>query len=65
VVNSRVKVPDDIAGATYMAACTSSPELFTSLVGTFMGKADVGLGTVVGSAMFNLLVVVGLAGAVS
>lgn len=48
----------DVAGATLMAAGGSAPELFTSLIGTFK-QSDVGFGTIVGSAVFNVLFVVG------
>lgn len=44
-------------GATFMAAATSSPELFINSVGTFITKSDIGVGTVVGSAVFNVLAV--------
>eukprot|EP00571_Detonula_confervacea_P011473 CAMPEP_0172303976 /NCGR_PEP_ID=MMETSP1058-20130122/5441_1 /TAXON_ID=83371 /ORGANISM="Detonula confervacea, Strain CCMP 353" /LENGTH=743 /DNA_ID=CAMNT_0013015015 /DNA_START=370 /DNA_END=2598 /DNA_ORIENTATION=+ len=48
----------DVAGATLMAAGGSAPELFTSLVGTFQ-ESDIGIGTIVGSAVFNVLFVIG------
>merc|ERR1712178_111982 len=41
-----------------MAAGGSAPELFTSLIGTFTAS-DVGFGTIVGSAVFNVLFVIG------
>ena len=47
----------DVAGATLMAAGGSAPELFTSLFGTF-AESDVGFGTIVGSAVFNVLFVI-------
>lgn len=40
-----------------MAAATSSPELFINSVGTFITESDLGVGTVVGSAVFNILTV--------
>lgn len=40
-----------------MAAATSSPELFINLVGTFVTEGDIGVGAVVGSAVFNILAV--------
>merc|ERR1711924_109802 len=52
----------DVAGATFMAAGGSAPELFTSLIGTLILKNDVGFGTIVGSAVFNVLFVIGLCG---
>ncbi|CAM9733336.1 unnamed protein product [Discosporangium mesarthrocarpum] len=50
---------NDVAGATLMAAGGSAPELFTSLFGTFQ-ESDVGFGTIVGSAVFNVLFVIGM-----
>lgn len=48
---------EDVVGATFMAAATSSPELFINCIGTFVTKGDLGVGTVVGSAVFNILAV--------
>ncbi|CAF1033765.1 unnamed protein product, partial [Didymodactylos carnosus] len=50
----------DVAGATFMAMATSASEFFTSLVGVFFVKSDIALGTIVGSAVFNILFVVAL-----
>ncbi|KAH8066998.1 calcium, potassium:sodium antiporter [Aureococcus anophagefferens] len=50
---------DDVSGATLMAAGGSAPELATSFIGTFQGST-VGLGTIVGSAVFNVLFVIGM-----
>ena len=58
VLVRRWDIPPDIAGATFMAAGGSAPELFTSFIGTFTGSA-VGFGTIVGSAVFNVLFVIG------
>merc|ERR1719353_2508343 len=49
----------DVAGATFMAAGGSMPELATSFIGTFQ-KTDVGFSTIVGSAVFNVLLVIGV-----
>lgn len=51
---------EDVAGATFMAAGSSAPELFTSIIGVFIAEGDVGVGTIVGSAVFNILVIIGL-----
>lgn len=48
---------EDIAGATFMAVASSSPELFINSVGTFVTEGDLGVGTIVGSAVFNILAV--------
>ena len=52
-------ITEDVAGATFMAAGGSAPELFTSLLGVFVAESDVGFGTIVGSAVFNVLFVIG------
>jgi len=49
----------DVAGATFMAAGGSAPELFTSIIGVFIARTNVGFGTIVGSAVFNVLFVIG------
>ncbi|XP_043286072.1 sodium/potassium/calcium exchanger 4-like [Venturia canescens] len=53
----KLQVTKDVAGATFMAAATSSPELFINVVGTFITEGDLGVGTIVGSAVFNILAV--------
>ncbi|CAG7784715.1 unnamed protein product [Allacma fusca] len=53
----ELHLPSDVAGATFMAIATSSPELFTNVIGTFITEGDIGVGTIVGSAVFNLLAV--------
>jgi len=40
-----------------MAAASSSPELFINAIGTFVTEGDLGVGTIVGSAVFNILAV--------
>merc|ERR1740127_360814 len=59
VLTEYTGVSDDVAGATFMAAGGAAPELFTSLIGTFKRSA-VGFGTIVGSAVFNVLFVIGM-----
>ncbi|XP_057705912.1 sodium/potassium/calcium exchanger 3-like isoform X2 [Corythoichthys intestinalis] len=61
-VSENLKLSQDVAGATFMAAGSSAPELFTSLIGVFITKGDVGVGTIVGSAVFNILVIIGICG---
>uniref|UniRef100_A0A668AZL4 Sodium/calcium exchanger membrane region domain-containing protein n=1 Tax=Myripristis murdjan TaxID=586833 RepID=A0A668AZL4_9TELE len=61
-ISENLQLSEDVAGATFMAAGSSAPELFTSLIGVFVTKGDVGVGTIVGSAVFNILVIIGLSG---
>ncbi|XP_059825998.1 sodium/potassium/calcium exchanger 2-like [Hypanus sabinus] len=60
VIIDKLKILDDVAGATFMAAGGSAPELFTSLIGVFISHSNVGIGTIVGSAVFNILFVIGM-----
>ena len=58
-ISDALGLSADVAGATFMAAGSSAPELFTSLMGVFAVKNDVGVGTIVGSAVFNLCCIIG------
>uniref|UniRef100_A0AAY5KXM6 Sodium/potassium/calcium exchanger 1 n=1 Tax=Esox lucius TaxID=8010 RepID=A0AAY5KXM6_ESOLU len=60
VITVKLDISEDVAGATFMAAGGSAPELFTSLIGVFISHSNVGIGTIVGSAVFNILFVIGM-----
>ena len=60
VIVDRLDLTHDVAGATFMAAGGSTPELFTSFIGTFISHSQVGFGTIIGSAVFNILFVIGM-----
>ena len=74
ILIEKAGMPADVAGATFMAAGSSSPELFVAAVTIFLPKeADVcqpgeacihkdpglGVGTVIGSTMFNTMCIIG------
>jgi len=61
-LSEALQLSEDVAGATFMAAGSSAPELFTSVIGVFVAKSDIGIGTIVGSAVFNILVIIGCCG---
>ncbi len=61
----QLSLSEDVAGATFMAAGSSAPELFTALLGALWSKDDVGIGTIVGSAVFNILIIIGLSAALA
>eukprot|EP01028_Stygiella_incarcerata_P012835 TRINITY_DN80502_c0_g1_i1.p1 TRINITY_DN80502_c0_g1~~TRINITY_DN80502_c0_g1_i1.p1 ORF type:complete len:660 (+),score=145.05 TRINITY_DN80502_c0_g1_i1:141-2120(+) len=65
IISERLDLSDDVAGATFMAAGSSAPEFFTSLVDAFIARNGVGIGTIIGSALFNILVIVGATGIVT
>uniref|UniRef100_A0A671L202 Sodium/potassium/calcium exchanger 4-like n=1 Tax=Sinocyclocheilus anshuiensis TaxID=1608454 RepID=A0A671L202_9TELE len=58
----KLNLSEDVAGATFMAAGSSAPELFASVIGVFITHGDVGVGTIVGSAVFNILCIIGVCG---
>ncbi|XP_067005320.2 sodium/potassium/calcium exchanger 5 isoform X2 [Anabrus simplex] len=57
-----LKISQDVAGATFMAMATSVPELSVNVISTFITENDLGMGTVVGSAVFNTLGVAACSG---
>ncbi len=60
-LSNRMKLTSDVAGATLMAMGSSAPEFFTSLIALSKSVelGDLSAGTIVGSAIFNVLVIVG------
>lgn len=63
-ISTKLGLSEDVAGATFMAAGSSAPELLTSMMDAFVSKNSIGVGTIVGSAMFNILIIVALSAAV-
>ncbi|MEO0336294.1 MAG: calcium/sodium antiporter [Pseudomonadota bacterium] len=57
----RWKISPALIGLTVIAAGTSAPELFTSITAALKGANDIALGNVVGSNIFNLLAILGVA----
>lgn len=62
-ISEKNNVPSDVAGTTFMAMGSSAPELFIALIAVFRpgGHEEIGMGTIVGSALFNILVIIGAA----
>ena len=54
-----MRVPEIVIGLTIVAAGTSAPELFVSLVSALKGTADLSVGNVIGSNIFNTTLIVG------
>ena len=54
-----------VIGMTIVAAGTSLPEVATSLVATIRGQRDIAIGNVIGSNIFNILGIIGVAGLVA
>lgn len=67
-ISTRLKLSDEVAGASLMAMGSSAPELAIALMALFSGggqHSDVGIGTIVGSAVFNILVITGVSAVVA
>ena len=50
-------VSDTIIGLTIVAIGTSAPELVTTIVGTIKGERDVAVGNLLGSSIYNILII--------
>jgi cation:H+ antiporter len=59
-IAETLNVPDTIIGLTLIAVGTSLPELATTVMAAIRRQADVALGNVIGSNMFNLLAIIGI-----
>lgn len=62
VITVEMKLSADVAGATFMAAGSSAPELATVIIGVFLAQDDIGVSGVIGSAVFNILFVIAVCG---
>ena len=61
----RMMIPQMVIGLTIVACGTSMPEFFVSLTSAIHGSADMAIGNVVGSNIFNTLLIVGVAAVVA
>lgn len=62
IIFLELKLSPDVAGATFMAAGSSAPELATVIIGVFFAQDDIGLSGVIGSAVFNIMFVISICG---
>lgn len=60
-IAERLNVSDTVIGLTLVAVGTSLPELATTVAAAIRRQADVALGNVIGSNIFNLLAIIGIA----
>lgn len=63
-VASSLGVSDAVIGLTIVAGGTSMPELATSIVSAKKGNSDIAIGNVIGSNVFNILMIIGITGLV-
>ena len=55
-----IGVPEDVIALTIIAFGTSLPELSTSIISAKRGHSDMALGNIVGSNVFNVLMIIGI-----
>jgi cation:H+ antiporter len=53
-------VSDALIGLTVVAIGTSAPELFTTVVSTVRGERDIAVGNLIGSSIYNILLILGV-----
>ncbi|MEZ4873087.1 MAG: hypothetical protein R2827_12780 [Bdellovibrionales bacterium] len=58
-------VSSSLIGLTIVAAGTSLPEVATSVMATLRGQTDIAIGNVIGSNIFNLLLILGLSSGIN
>ncbi len=59
-IAKHMKIPSVIVGLTIVAMGTSAPEASVSITAAISGNSDISLGNIVGSNIFNFLVVIGV-----
>lgn len=64
-IGERIGLSQAVIGLTIIAVGTSLPELVTCIVAAFKKQYDISIGNLVGSNIFNTLLVTGIAGAIS
>ena len=62
IIAERLGMSEAMIGLTIVAAGTSMPELATSAVAAFKKRSDIAIGNIVGSNIFNILLILGVAG---
>ena len=64
IIAKELGVDERVIGLTVVAIGTSLPELVTSVTASIKGKTDIAVGNIVGSNIFNILMVAGLSSAI-
>ena len=65
VVAGMFGMSDRLVGITVIAIGTSAPELITSVIAVRRGHADIGIGNIIGSNVYNVLMITGVAAAMA
>lgn len=65
ILAKKLGLSEVVIGMTIVGAGTSLPELATSVLATIRGQKDIAVGNVIGSNIFNILGIIGLAGLIA
>lgn len=60
VIQDKLAISDDVTGATFMAVGRTVPRHLSLLIGAFLGPSNVGFGSIVGAAVYKILLVIGI-----
>ena len=63
IIASEFGLSEKIIGLTVIAIGTSLPELITSIIAIRKGHSDVGIGNIIGSNIYNILMIMGVGAA--
>lgn len=59
-ISKAIGISEKLISLTVVAFSTSLPELITSMVATKKGKVDMAIGNIIGSQIFNILLIIGI-----
>lgn len=65
LIAKALNISEKIIGLTIVAIGTSLPELVTSVTAAIKGESDIAIGNIVGSNIFNLLLIIGLSAVIT
>lgn len=61
LISKEFGIPERVIGITVIAIGTSLPELITSIIAIRKGHSDIGIGNILGSNIYNILMIMGIA----
>jgi len=65
LIAENLGISETVIGITIIAIGTSLPELVTSVIAIRKGHTDIGIGTIVGSNIYNILMILGISSVIT
>ena len=65
IIAEKLNISEKIISITILAVGTSLPELVTSVTAAIKGNSDIAIGNIIGSNIFNMLLIIGVAAAIN